>query len=75
MYQRHFVDEWNKLPKLKFRAYVHKGSAYASRKRLAQIIESNAALLNGSRRTDKCTLTMRFFEQFILACEYLKANC
>ena len=75
MYQRHFIDEWNVLAdKLKFRAYVNKGTPYASRKRLAQIIEANAALLGGSRKTNKGVLTRRFFEQFILACDYLKAT-
>lgn len=75
MYERHFVDEWNVLAdKLKFRAYVNKGSAYASRKRLAGIIQANAALLGGSRKTDSNFLTRRFFEQFILACDYLKAT-
>ena len=75
MYQRHFIDEWNVLAdKLKFRSYVNKGTPYASRKRLSQIIEANAALLGGSRKTNKGVLTRRFFEQFILACDYLKAT-
>ena len=75
MYQQHFVDEWNAVAeKLRFRAYVDKNSRSASRKRLAIIIESNAALLGGSKKTDRDVLTRRFFEQFILACDYLKEN-
>lgn len=74
-YEEHFVDEWNKVAnQLKFRTYVDKSTRYASRRRLSQIIEANAALLGGSRRTSKGVLTMRFCERFILACDYLKAN-
>nr|BDD45703.1 hypothetical protein 7 [bacterium] len=74
-YDEHFVDEWNKVAdQLKFRAYVDKSTRYASRKRLSQIIEANAALLGGSRRTSKDVLAMRFCERFILACDYLKAT-
>ena len=75
MYQRHFVDQWNTVAnQLKFRAYVDKGSAYASRKRLGKIIKANAALLGGSQKTSIDLLTCRFYEHFILACDYLKAT-
>ena len=74
-YDDHFVDEWNTVAnQLKFRTYVDKSTRYASRKQLSQIIEANAALLGGSRRTSKDVLTMRFCERFILACDYLKAT-
>ena len=74
-YEEHFVEEWDKVAhQLKFRVYVDKGTRYASRKRLSDIIQANAALLGGSKRTSKDVLTHRFLEKFILACDYLKKN-
>ena len=75
MFERHFVDEWNQVAqKLKFRSYVNKGTAYASRRRLSEIILANADLLGGSRRSSKDLLTCRFLSQFTLACCYLRQN-
>ena len=76
LYTEHVIDEWNKVAhQLKFRTYQDKGNRYASRKRLSEIIQANAALLGGSKRTSKSVLTHRFLEKFILACDYLKKNC
>ncbi len=75
MYDQHFVDEWNSVAhQLKFRAYVDKGTRYASRKRLSDIISANAQYLGGSRKTSKRILTKRFLEEFICACSYLKTQ-
>ena len=71
-YEECVIQEWNAVAhKLKFRAYVDKGSRYASRKRLSQIIRANAELLGGSKRTSMDVLTLRFCEHFIEACRYL----
>ena len=71
-YKECIIDEWNAVAhKLKFRAYIDKGSRYASRKRLSQIIRANASLLRGSKRTSMDVLTLRFCEHFIEACRYL----
>lgn len=76
MYERHVIDEWNKVAHaLKFRTYQDKSSRYASRKRVSQFIVDNARFLGGSRRTSKNVLTVRFLDRFICAMSYLRENC
>ena len=70
-----FVKPWDEVAEVcKYRKFVDKKSKAASRKRLSTIIYENAQYLNGSKKTDKNLLTVRFLEQWIMACDYLKAH-
>ena len=70
-----FVKPWDEVAEVcKYRKFVDKKSKAASRKRLSTIIYENAQYLNGSKKTDKNLLTVRFLEQWIMACQYLKAH-
>ena len=74
-FDEYFVEPYNKMAEVcKFRKFAHKKSKAASRKRLATIVYENAALLGGSKRTDKDVLMKRFFEHWIMAMEYLQEN-
>ena len=75
MFEQHFIDPWNRVAETcKYRTFVHAKSKAASCKRLGVIIQKNAALLGGSRRTDMEVLTHRFLERWILACDYIIEN-
>jgi len=70
-----FVQPYDQMAEVcKFRKFTHKKSKAASRKRLAVIVYENAALLGGSRKTDKDVLFRRFFEHWIMCMEYIKEN-
>ena len=70
-----FVQPWNQVAEVcRFRKFVDAKSRAASRKRLSSIIYANAALLGGSKKTDRSVLTVRFLEQWIHACDYIRLN-
>ena len=74
-FERNFIEPWDKMAEVcRFRKFVDSKSRGASRKRLSTIIYANAQYLGGSKRTDKDTLTVRFLDKWILACQYLENN-
>ena len=74
-FEENFIKPWDKMAEVcRFRKFVDSKSRSASRKRLSTIIYANAQYLKGSKRTDKDTLTVRFLDRWILACQYLENN-
>ena len=74
-FDEYFIEPYDRMAEVcKFRKFVHKKSKAASRKRLAAIVYENAALLGGSKKTDKGVLFKRFYEHWILAMDYIRMN-
>ena len=74
-FREDFQRPWDEVAEIcKYRKLVHSKSEFATRKRLSTIISKSAALLGGSGKTSKNLLTVRFLSQWIVCCEYLKAN-